>query len=427
MRSEFLRHGFLVFGATTSVNFASYLFNSVLSRWLGVAGYGTLASIVAALVVAAIPASVFATVMVKYAAELQAVGDEVRLHTLTLRALAIGATAGAIAIAAVLLLSGAIASYLNIENPRLIAVAAGILGLSLPVTVLRGVLQGRQRFRRFALSVLVEGGLRGALGIGFVALGYGVVGALTGWCTAELIALAFVLWATRTGAGQQGAPVHLDWRRIGQTCAGVGISAASATVLGFADMILVKHFFDAHIAGLYGALSLCGRVLTFGLGFLPTILLPKATARAVSGVRALPVLLQAIGFSAVVSIVAISIAALAPRLPLKLLVGNGYLDAAPLVLPYCIAVTLLTLTGLVTTYKTALHRFDFVLPISAIAVAEIVAIYIWHASIGQVVNVLIASNLSALVAACINFRRSVPLPAFGRRAELTFAVHNKHE
>ncbi len=414
LRSDFARHGLLVFASSTLVNFSSYAFNFALSRWLGVTGYGLLASVVAGLVVASIPGAIFTTVIVKHSAELHAVEDEGRLAALAGTTLRFATIVGACAIAVVVLVHRQIAEYLKIGDTRIILLTGAILGASLVVTMLRGLLQGTQKFRRFAVSSIIEGGLRGVLGIAFVLLGFGVIGAIAGWLTAEAIALAYIFWALpqlRTRSIHHGS-VNLDWRRIAYSSGAVGISAIAMTTLGFSDMILVRHFFNARAAGLYGALSLCGRVFTFGLSFLPTIMLPKATARAARGQSAFPILIAAGAVSATLAFVVIGFLALSPRLALDILVGPAYRNAAPLVMPYCIAATFLTLTSLVITYKTALHRFDFLAPILVVAVSEIVLIHLFHHSIRDVVTILVWGNLIALFSSSWRLSKSTKTSSY---------------
>ena len=82
LRSEFVRHGALVFASTIVVNGLNYVYHFVMSRRLGVVDYGALASILAGLVIASVPATILTMVVVKYAAEFKAVGDRKRLRAL---------------------------------------------------------------------------------------------------------------------------------------------------------------------------------------------------------------------------------------------------------------------------------------------------------------------------------------------------------
>ena len=61
------------------------------------------------------------------------------------------------------------------------------------------------------------------------------------------------------------------------------MSTLCLTVLGYANQPMVKHFLPAHEAGLYGAASLAGKIVLYGLSFVPLLILPKAAARAARG------------------------------------------------------------------------------------------------------------------------------------------------
>lgn len=391
-RSDFARHGSLVFISTSIVNFASYALNLAISRWVGVAGYGVVASLTSTLVILSIPSAVFATIIVKQGAELNAVGDTRRLAAFSKRTLQISASATLFTIAATVLAHDALARYLHLADPRLTLVAGAILALATLTITMRALLQARHDFHRFAYSTLLEGGLRAVLGIALVSINHEPLNAMLGWLAAEAIAATYTIVASRSPAAtnDDGAvAVYLDWRRIAQASAGVGASAAILTTLGFADMILVKHFFRPREAGLYGALSLGGRVLTFGLGFIPTIVLPKATAKAMRGESALPILRAAAIVCATVASLVLLVVGLEPTVFLRALVGTAYADAAPYLLPYCVAATLLTFAGLAATYKTALHRFQYVGPTAIVALGEITAITLFHATIGDIVRTLV--------------------------------------
>ena len=95
-----------------------------MRRRLGVDNYGELSALFATTVIASVPATFLVIIVVKYAAEFRALGDDARIRAL------IGwitVVMGAFAVAALLLVcaaSGAIAGFLHIGD-RLAVVLAG--------------------------------------------------------------------------------------------------------------------------------------------------------------------------------------------------------------------------------------------------------------------------------------------------------------
>jgi O-antigen/teichoic acid export membrane protein len=396
LRNDFLRHGALVFAATMLGNVLNYVFNFAVSRRLGVENYAELSSIVSGLMVFALPGTIVNLVVVKYVGELH---DSSRLWSFA-RALLKWTGIAAVGFFAVgMLLRAFISSFLHIPNDATIVFAITIVAAGLLTPGIRGILQGEQDFLRFSISVLLEVLGKAALGIALVYAGFGVGGAVFGWLCGTAVALLYAVWAVRlrkTATAVASMPVK--WRRIIQTTAGVAAATALLTVMSFMDVILVKHFFNEHQAGLYAAVNLTGKVILFVVSFLPMILLPKAVAIAKKGDSPMQLLLQAGGVTIGMCAVAVFAFGSMPALVVRLLAGRAFIGAAPYVLQYDIAMAMLALVTLVVNYKIALHRFDFIYALLAILMAEGAGLALFHTSLWDVVHVLLIGNACALVA-----------------------------
>jgi O-antigen/teichoic acid export membrane protein len=415
LRSDFVRHGLLVFASTSLVNLFNYFFHFFMSRRLGVVDYGALASIFAGLVIVSVPSAIVTMVVVRYAAEFKAVGDTPRLRTLGDRVLFWTTLVGLAALAACAVLRDPIARYLNIDDARAVAVAGSVLALAFVVPAVRGVVQGAQDFRRLAVSTAMDACGKLVFGIGLVLAGFGLVGAILGFACGSLISLLYTIGVVRSYAPPTPARLRIDVRRLLITTRGVALSTFALTSMGFADVLLVKHFFSPHVAGLYGAISLVGKVLLFVVGFVPTVVLPKATARATSGQPVMPILLQAFGATLLISGAGLAVIAVAPQVVLRLMAGGAFAAAAPYVFSYAVAMTLLAALSLVTTYQIGLARFSFVPLLVTVAAGEIVAIQFFHADIRQVINILLTGHGIALLGCLLTVPRplavAAPVPA----------------
>jgi hypothetical protein len=163
---------------------------------------------------------------------------------------------------------------------------------------------------------------------------------------------------------------------------------------------------------LYGALSLSGKILLFLVGFVPTVVLPKATRQALSGVSPTGVFLQALGLSLALSSAGLVLYYFFPALVVTTLAGSSFAPAAPYVFVYGIAMVLLAGLNLVVTYKIGIHRFDFIVPLALCAIGEIVGISFYHRSLSDVIDVLLIGNGLALVACA--YRVTAPLASRAR-------------
>jgi O-antigen/teichoic acid export membrane protein len=396
LRSDFARHGAIVFASSMIVNALNYVFHVLMTRRLGVDAYGELYALLAGLVLFSVPTSVLTMVVVRYAAEFRAVDDRARLGALAAWLIRRTTIAGVVLVGFGFLAQGPVAAYLRLGDSRAVVATSAVLALSVIGPTVRGVLQGIEAFRPFAISALIEGCGRVVLGVGLVYAGLGVNGALLGQACALALGLAYTWFAIRRRIPRVDGPLRVDVRRLVRTTAGVAAAMLALAVLTSADLLLVKHLFSPYEAGLYSAVSLVGKVLLFVVGFLPTIVLPKATARVARGESPLAILRQA-----TIAIAAFCAAGLAglyfePWLALRVMSGTAFLSAAPYVFPYGLAMALLGAVTVVVNYKIGLHRFDFLVPLAAIAVLEVAAISLFHTSLWDVVRIVLAGNTLAL-------------------------------
>ncbi len=411
--SDIVRHGAIVFAASMLVNALGYAYHFALSRKLGVDGYGVLAALNALYMLASgtIP-TVLATVVVKYAAEFRVLHDEAHLAELSRRLFRFGALAAAIAIVLGVLCAPLVAGFLHVPNVRAVAIADAIIALGLVLPVLRGVLQGTEEFGSYATSILIESGLKALLGIALAYAGFGLVGAFGGWAIGTFASLGYTAWVLRRRfrPGVRTS-LHVDLRRLVRTTVNVAAATVVVTLLGYADVIVVKHVVDPRTAGLYGALALSGKILRFFVGFVPTIVLPKATRLALQGRSPLGVIAQALGIVALLAGGGLVLYAFLPRFVIVALAGPAFAAVAPQVFRYGLATALLAVANVAVVYKIGIHRFDFVVPLGVIALAEIAAIAVRHGSIAQVVEIVIAANACAAFAALYRLGAPARSPA----------------
>ena len=397
-RSDFLRHGSIVFASTMVVNVVNYFYHMSCSRILGVVGYGSLATLVAGYSIAGALVNVLNMITVKFAAELHAVDDHARLRGLMQLMLTACTTVAFAIILIYLICARSMVAYLSIGfRPLALTVLAAAGAIVVPAV--RGILQGVQDYTAFTISTSVECVTRLLCGFGLVTAGFGVGGAISGFAAGSAVSFVYSLIAVQRHLGsERGISMKLDTRRLAQTTSRVTLSMCALTILGFVDVVLVKHYFNAYDAGLYGVLSLTGKLIMFSVSFIPTVLLPKAVNKVMRGESARVALLQAAGATVALSCCALLIFFAAPGLIVHLLAGNAFVSVAPLIFTYGIAMSLLAATTLAATYNIGVHRFTFVPWILAIAVAEIAAISFAHASLIEVIRIVVGTNACALAA-----------------------------
>lgn len=382
-----------------------YGFHFVLSRRLGVAGYGALTSLLAAILVLSVLGTIATTIVARFAAEFAAVGDAPKLRRL--RDVTALWCAGLIVagIALGFALSGPVSDFLHLGDRSLVVFTALVTALAIAVSILRGILQGAQHFTAFAISNVADAGGRVVAGIGGALLGYGVTGAVAGMAIGLLGALAYTGYALRA-FDAPSERMRIDLRRLLMTSGGVAGAIAAISTLSSFDALLVKHYLSAEAAGLYGAATLAGRAIYLIVSFLPAVVLPKTTAHAATGGSSRRLLAQAAALAAGLCAVSLAICWAAPREVVRFFAGGAYAAAAPIVFPYALALSALALANLVATYKIGLHRFGFVVPLFVVLCGEVAGIARFHAGPQEIVGVLLVGH--ALACAIALYRVTAP-------------------
>jgi O-antigen/teichoic acid export membrane protein len=400
--SAMLKQSLLVFSAGMVLNLCGFIAHAVASRQLGVTVYGGLYALINAALIAALPAAFVAPVVAQLAAEFRALHDDGHLRGLTDGVSAGFAKLGVVYV--VLAIAGAVpfAHYLHV--PVWSVPFVGLLaGIALFVSALRALTQGTQDFIGYSVSNSIEG-IAKVAGIGaLIAVGLKLGGGIVGFLLGPLFALGYLaIRLKQRYAISQPRGVRYDWRRIMNAGAGAAAATISLTLMGSADVVLVKHYFDPHAAGLYAAASLGGKTLLYLVGFVPTVLLPQAADRHARGAETKEVLAASMFMFAGLAISGLFIFRYFGITVLHALVGHAFDGAAPLLVTYGLAMVLLALTNALTSYGIATHRLAFTVPLLISTLGTLGAIIFIHSNLATVVEILVAGNAVAAAAVVVS-------------------------
>ena len=189
---RFGRDSILLLLALGLLNGSNYLFHIAISRQLGRSEYGALAALLAVAMVLSVPFGVVQTVVAQRTAGLRPAGRGSEAGSIaaeTMKALVPVA-----ALAALLMLvigTPALALFLHVDAVS--ASLAPYVFVSLLASVPLGSLQGTMRFPALAGASLAGVVIRLGAGIGLVAAGLGIPGAMLATVLAQVTTLA---WAS---------------------------------------------------------------------------------------------------------------------------------------------------------------------------------------------------------------------------------------
>jgi O-antigen/teichoic acid export membrane protein len=374
---------------TSVANVLGYGFNAIMSRQLGVSGYGELGSLLAVIVVASVPGTALQAVIARRLS-----AGHLRAHVLQATAL-LSVAVGA----ATLLISPALKAFLAIGSYAPLFWAA----LSLvPTTIAfgwQGLLQGSGRYRGLGVLIVAIQLARVLGAVLAVATGTGTSMALAGGTlfTAVLVA-ATAPWVLRVAepAARGRRAMLMDVARDISPILGV-------LVLSNLDLLLARHYLPEHDSGLYAAGNLVTRAAFWGPAFIvlmsyPQLAVPEKRSEALRrGVRLL----------AIVSVIGIIGSILAAGL-VPVVLGQAYDAITDDV--WLFALNGLALVGVQFAVFAGLavgdRRVGRLVWIAIVAEWVIVS-RLTHGSITQIIGTAVGCSLTLLVAAAaVEIRRA---------------------
>src|SRR6202022_4670424 len=171
-----------------------------------------------------------------------------------------------------------------------------------------GQIQGRQRFFNLSLLLVGQAALRLVAAVGF-ALFLGAVGVLIGVAFGNVaVYLLALVMVGRPRSARAALPK--EPREAFRSLAVILPSSLALAVLFGADVLLVKHFFNAGDAGRYAAVAALGRAIFWGTSGIALVLIPKAAVHESRGSSGFPLVVASLGICLVGGVIGLTILSL---------------------------------------------------------------------------------------------------------------------
>ncbi|MGH7736890.1 MAG: oligosaccharide flippase family protein [Candidatus Tyrphobacter sp.] len=387
-----MRHGGFLLGATVVGSAGFYVFRVVATHRLGVAEYGTLASLLAIVALTGFVSAFSTAIVARLTAQVRGPSDAGMLGRVREIVFVSAAAVLLLGLLCAAFASPAIARFLNGAPLWAVRVTIVLAALGVALAIVRGMLQGAQLFALFSLSQAIEFLGKAALASAAVLGGLSILGAMTGQ---TLAAFAAVVWTYAIVARRfrgKATSLGVGVRPVVVRSANIAATYLALAMLIELDLILAKHYLSPFYAGIYGVVVLPGRALATFISVLPTLLLPHAAEHAQAGLGTHPLLRPMVTIGVCVSVALLLLVWLAPAPVVGLIAGAQYAGAAPLLLPAVAAASFWGLTSIGVAYRAAFDRFAFMPLLAATVLLEAAAIVIFHRTPQTIVEVLLCAN-----------------------------------
>ncbi len=398
-KEEFLRQSTMMFLASLMGCIFSYLYQIYVARALGPAGYGAFGSLFAIFYLISIFSGTVQAGAARFVSKLTAMGEDERIGSFLYGLIKKSILLGAAGFVLFCLISSGIASFLQMASTLDVVVLGTVILLSFIQPAASGVLQGLQRFGLLAFTSVLSTGLKLAFGIILVSLGYGVAGAMGAVTLSTLAVFLFVLFSLRSYLGRSKKNGY-DFRELYIYSAPTLLVMLCLAVPSNVDVIMAKHFFSSHEAGLYTAASVVGKMVLFLPGAIASVMFPKASEMKTLRMSTWRLLNRSLLLTGVLSGGAALMFVLFPGL-MAMIFGEGFRQAGEVQAFYALMMALFALTWVVAQYCLATGDMKYVYLLGGFSGAEMIMVSAYHASIVQMVQLLAAANLILFLASYV--------------------------
>lgn len=423
LRHELISGSFFIFAGSMVSNILAFFLNLYLARSLSYADYAIFASLLSVITLASIPAGSINTIIVKFATDYFVNKQNEKLKALYVMffKFILGFSIGIALLFAVL--SIPISQYLHIDNLWYVIVSGFIISVFFLSILNTAFLQSLLKFKFIAFVNAFGGALKLFFGIILVILGYKAFSGLWAifFMTFGMYILAFLplIKLLKTKSSKN---LTLQTSGIASYAVPAFITVLFLTSFTSTDVILVKHFFDPHLAGYYAGLSLMGKVIFYFTAPIPMVMFPLLVKRHAKGVGFNNLFYLALFLVILPSLFITSFYFINPKFVINLFLGGrDYLYVAPYLGIFALYLTVFSMVNVCVNFFLSLNKTNISFLVVFAAIAQIILIYLFHSSFYQVIGVSLA--VSSLLLAFLLYVFFRNYGNFGKLKE-TIAILN---
>ena len=401
-KDTFLKHYAIYFTGSMLVAALNYFFYPILSRMLSPSDFGDVQVFISLITQAGILFGAFTIVAVNITANTEALNGGTNERNAILTELQ-KICFWIICVASIVLLIGTthMRSFLNLSSVYPLLGLVVILFLTTNATFRNAFLQGNGKFFELSMSGLVSSAGRIVFAVLLIWLGMTSTGAIVGLVLAQAAVLCYLFVRTR-GQLDLRSKTNIHILEKGsikkELLYGLLVIFATGlvTFLYTSDVLIIKHLFSAHEAGLYSGISAIAKIIFFLLSPVVAVLLSSIKIKNTEKEN-LHIMLKSLGISLCLGVFVLLIFYIFNDITVKVLLGVTYLGSAYLLPKVGLIMLLASLVNVFVYYFLALRRF-FLIGLSLLGVVlAVVLLAINHGGIDAILNDLLVSSTVLIV------------------------------
>lgn len=378
----------MIFGSNF-ISFLNYLYHLIMIKLLNPSMYGELVVLLSLIGLLGIISSSLNLVIIKFVSSAK---NELEIRGIVKWFNSKIFIFSTIIFLLITILSPFFASFLKIKSNFIIIFIGLISLLGLASLLYKSVLQGLLKFDKVIFSVFVESGLKLILGAVLVLMGFSVNGAVGGLVIASIAGFfisRFFIRGYLKGEEKKVNVKHMFFYSLPVTIQNLSITSLFST-----DIILIKHFFSPHDAGIYAIVSTLGKIILFGTGPIAAVMFPLVSQRHARGDKYKGVFVLSFLLTFILAAGILLIYWFIPKIVISFL-NPSYLEAAPYLIWYGLFITFYTLSSLLISFYLSLNKTSVVVLPFVAAIAQIIGILFFHQTLFIVI--IVSAIVTALL------------------------------
>lgn len=380
------------------VNVINYIYNLLVGRLLGPSDYGVFVSLLSLTMIFSGISGTVQVVVTRYAAILKYENSQRTIFRYFIKAIQIFSTVGVFVFVLFFALTPYIKKFLNIDVSAPVYIAGILLGVSFIAPIARGTLQGIQDYRALSVNMILDSFLRLVIGVSFILLGFKVSGAISSQAISTaitfLISIFFIIKLRSSDEGTYRIPRGSIYKYTFLTL----YTMSCFLLLTNLDVVLVKHFFEPHTAGIYASAATIGKIILYFPGAMAIVIFPKTSELQTLSKKSTKIFVKALIIVFVLCLFINVIYFVAPNLLVRIMFGEIFMNSASYIGYYGIAMTFYSLLNITVFFLLSLNFYSLIPVLTITSLLELILLNYYHKNLLEVVYILILVSLSSLVA-----------------------------
>ena len=391
-KNKIVLGSFIVTLSSIFTNFLAYLFQLVMGRALSVSEYGVLIAFFSLQSILTLPTGIIANSVTKTVTEIKNDDYPNGLSLFFYSLLKLNLAFSLVIVILMYLFKDFIFSYLNISDTTLFLPFLFYVFISILFIYDKSFLQGLHRYKAFSLVGFLH--VLGKLFTALIVLYYSL-NLLWVFILLALFILLFEAFSLYLLFKNINKKVGLfSTKHLGKILRFSFFSSfgfLGITLIFNNDILLVKHLFNAEIAGFYSSSAVMGRMVFYGASPIATVLFPICAERYHQKKGYLDVMFKGLTAVFLMSLAGFIVFYFFPEYIIKLMFGDKYLGSAQYLPLYSLYMLFYSVTAVFTWLLVSVSRLKLVSITLLGAFIQYISIkFIFNQNVSQVLYTSIA-------------------------------------